>query len=306
MSAPVHESPPSRLRVGGVLVLLIFIWGSTWAAIRVSLEGFPPFTGASLRFGLAAVVLFALALLRGIPLGRTRRERTQWLVQGLFMFTLPYAVVYWAEQWIPSGLMAVLYSTYPLIVLILGRFLLPGAERLGRLALLGLGFGFGGVAVIFSSDLTALGGPKVALASAVALLAPCFGAVGHLSAKRWGEGIHGFSMTAVPMMIAASLLGGLAFAVERDAVLELTPGPVLAVLYLALFGSVVTFNLFFWAVRHMSVTQLSLITYVIPVVAVLIGTLVFDEPMTPRILAGAALVIAGVALVVRPARGEAA
>jgi drug/metabolite transporter (DMT)-like permease len=282
-------------------LLLVLIWGTTWAAIRIGLEGVPPFTGIAARFALASLLLWLLARVLGVRLGRERREWWLWLANGLLSFIICYGVVYWAEQWVPSGLAAVLFATYPLWVGLLAAALLPG-ERLGLVRWTGMLVGFGGVAVIFSEDLSALGGRGVAVAATVMLISPIVCAVGSVIIKRWGAGLHPLSLTVVPMGLCAVTMGILAWVFERDLPLRIDAPSILATLYLAVFGSAVTFGVYFWLLAHHAATRVALIAYATPVVAVLVGTLWLDEPFTPRILAGALLVVAGVAVATRARR----
>ena len=281
--------------------VMIAIWGTTWAAIRVGLEDVPPFTGVAMRFALASLVLLGVALALGLRPGATARERRMWLVHGPLSFTISYAVTYWAQQWVPSGLTAVLFATFPLFLALLAHRFLPG-ERLGPSAIVGVLLGFAGVTVIFSEDLAVLGGRQVAVASAVMLLAPLASAVGNVAIKRWGEGIHPVSLNVGGMALTAVVVGALAAAFERGRPVELTGPAIASILYLALFGSALAFCLYFWLIQHMPATRLGLIAYAIPVVAVGVGAVAFDEPVTLRLVAGAALVIAGTALASRRRR----
>jgi len=289
---------PTRKTALAVAVFLTLIWGTTWAAIRVSLEGFAPLTGLSMRFAIGGLILFAAALAAGVRLGRVRYERPLWVVQAVFVFGVSYGLVYWAEQWVPSGLTSVLFSTLPLFVVIFAWFIVP-EERLGRLGLFGIVVGFAGVAVIFSDDLRKLGGAEVRNAAAVVLLAPIATAFAEVAVKRWGTHVHSLSLTAVPMTASAVVLAVFARVLEGDRPMVFAPAPVAAVLYLAVLGSAVTFSLFFWLLKHVSVTHMSMIAYGIPVVAVTLGTLFLDEPLTVRMAVGAALVVSGAALVMR-------
>jgi drug/metabolite transporter (DMT)-like permease len=293
--------PPSRLVTYLSLALLVLIWGTTWAAIRVGLRGIPPFAGVALRFGIAAVVLLALTPLFKVRLGRTPTERWLWLANSTFTFSISYGALYWSEQWVPSGLAAVLFATLPLVVALLAHFFLPG-ERLTPAGGVGILVGFAGVAVIFSEDFARLGGPHVGRAAVVCLLAPLSAACGGVLAKRWGKGVHPLSITAVPMAITAVVLGGISGLAERGHPWVWSRPALFALLYLALVGSAISFTLYFWLLTHLPATTLSLINYVIPVVAVTVGTLWLAEPLTLRVVAGAALVIAGVALAVRAKR----
>jgi drug/metabolite transporter (DMT)-like permease len=292
---------PDRGRLIGAFLLLTLIWGTTWAAIRIGLQGIPPFSGVALRFTTAGVLLLALARPLGVRLGRGRHERTLWVVNGVLSFCISYAVVYWSEQYIPSGLAAVLFATYPLLVAAFAHLLLPG-ERLRRVAGLGMLLGFAGVAVIFSDDLTLLGGESVRHAALVMLVSPLVSALASVVVKRWGSDVPPLSMAAVPMLIAGVVMGGVAAAFERHRPLVFDAPSVGALLYLVVFGSAVTFTLYYWLLARVKATQVALMSYLIPIVAVAVGAVLFDEPLRPRLLLGSALVLAGVVLVGRPRR----
>jgi drug/metabolite transporter (DMT)-like permease len=287
---------PGKPVIVATYALLCVIWGTTWSVIQIGLRGIPPFSGVAIRFALATVVLLGLSFARGIRLGAKPHEKMLWLVNGVLSFAVSYGVVYWAEQWVPSGLASVLFATYPLFVAMLAHFLLP-RERIVLPELIGIVLGFFGVGVIFSSDFGALGGAQVAVASVVMLLSPLAAAIGSVAVKRWGGAIHPFSLSAVPMGISAGIMGAVALALERDRTFAWDPVSVGALLYLALAGSVVTFSLYYWLLSHMPAKRLALIAYTIPIIAVLIGAL-RGEPLLPRALAGSAMVVVGIALAV--------
>jgi drug/metabolite transporter (DMT)-like permease len=232
-----------------------------------------------------------------VRLGREPRERRLWVLNGALTFTVSYGLVYWAEQRIPSGLTAVLFATFPLFVAILAHFFLPG-ERLRIGSLLGILLGFAGLAVLFSEDFSKLGGPEVGSASAILLIAPFASAIANVAIKKWGGGIHPLSISAMSMICGTLFMVPIAWTSGGSAI-EWGTGPVLALLYLAVVGSSVAFMLYYWLLRRLPATSLSLINYATPVVAVMVGTLLLDEPFTLRILLGAALVVVGVAVAVR-------
>lgn len=287
----------------GVFAVLTLIWGTTWAAIRVALEGIPPLTGVAVRFAFAGAVLLIVARARGLVLGRDPIERRLWVVNAVCTFAGSYGIVYWAEQWVPSGLAAVLFATMPIWVVLLGWLLLPG-ERVGPGRLAAVLIGFAGVAVIFSEDFGRLGGVEVRRAAAILLAAPLVSALGAVCLRRWGKGISPISLGAVPMLMTGAGLGLVAAVVERGRPVVWSPAPWLATLYLALFGSALTFSLYFWLLARQSALFSSLISYTVPVVAVGVGWLAFREPVTPRLALGGALVLAGVALIVGRPRGR--
>jgi drug/metabolite transporter (DMT)-like permease len=280
------------------LAALVLIWGSTWAAIRVSLEGIPPLLGVVLRFTLAGALLLALAPVLGVRLGRSAVERRLWWVNALLTFTAAYSLINWAEMWMPSGLAAVLFATFPLFVAVMAHFFIPG-ERLRKSSLAGVLIGFIGVAVLFSEDLRAVGGSRTVLAAVLMLLSALSSAVAYVAVKRWGTGIHPLSISGVSMGLGALLAIPLAWMGEQEKAISFGMRPVLALVYLAVVGSALAFSIYYWLLRRLPATTLSLINYATPVVAVLIGTLWLGEPFTLRIFLGALLVVAGVAIAVR-------
>jgi drug/metabolite transporter (DMT)-like permease len=290
---------PGPVVASAVIALLALIWGTTWAAIRISLEGFPPLTGVALRFAIASAVLVVVARVVGARLGGAGRgEWALRIAHGVLSFGVSYGVVFWAEQWVPSGLAAVIFATFSLFVVIMARAVLPD-ERMGPFGLVGVAVGLLGIAVIYAEDLGRLGGPQVAFASVVLLASPIASAAANVVIKRWGKDVHPVSLNAWAMGLGSVAVGGLALLVEADRQIVAAPGPVLALVYMAVLGSAVTFSLYFWLLQHLPASRLSLIAYLTPVVAVAIGVGFLDEPLTPRIVIGAVLVLAGVAAAVR-------
>jgi drug/metabolite transporter (DMT)-like permease len=287
---------PGRALAVAAFSLLCLIWGTTWVVIQIGLEGIPPFSGVAIRFGIAALVLLGAAAALGVRPAGSARERWLWVVNALLAFSASYGVVYWCEQWVPSGLAAVLFATYPIFVTILAHWALP-SEPLGGAELAGILTGFAGVGIIYSEDFEALGGPRVAVAAVVMLISPLVSAFASVAVKKWGAGIHPLSLTSVPMAMTAGIMGAVALGTERDIPFTWKRVSVGALLYLAIMGSAVTFTLYYWLLGHFPAKRMALIAYIIPVVAVAIG-LARGEPLTVRILAGAALVLAGVGLAV--------
>lgn len=286
------------LRVRLAITVMIVIWGTTWGAIRIGLGGIPPLTAVSLRFWIAgALMLLVMALMKV----RFPRAPVFWwmiLANGLLLFTGSYCVVYWCEQWVPSGLGAVIFATYPLLVLILAHFVLPG-ERMTRRAILGTILGFCGVLVVFSEDLAALLGREAAFGAVLLLLSPLVSAIASVIVKRWGDPFSPFAVNAASMWVGALSTGLLALAFERGRVIVWSAASLGSLLYLAVFGSAVTFGLYFWLLRRFAASRMSLIAYATPIVAVTLGSFVLDEPFTWRMAAGALLVVLGVAWAMR-------
>jgi len=276
-----------------VLGLLVLIWGSTWAAIKIGLRGMPPFTGIALRFTIAGALLLVVMRLSGLSIRPDARIAGLWVVNAILTFSVSYGAVYWAEQWLPSGLTSILFATYPLWLALLAHFWLPGERLTPRMATC-IVLGFAGVVVIFGDDLVALAGARANIAAAVLMIAPLAAATGNLIVKRWGSGIHPLHLTAVPMLMTGALMGVLAAVTERHRPLTADATAIGALLYLAVIGSALAFTLYFWLLDRLPATQLSLIVYCAPVMAVAIGVLVLGESVSGPMLLGATMVVAGV------------
>jgi drug/metabolite transporter (DMT)-like permease len=255
----------------------------------------PPFTAVAIRFAIASVILLGIARGMKVELGKRPYEKTIWAVNGFFSFCASYGVVYWCEQYVPSGLSALLFALFPILVALMAHFAIPG-ERLRPRSIVGIAIGFAGIATLFSEDFAKLGGRKVLIASVIMLVAPFVSAISSVVIKRLGSGIHPISIAAVPMAFGGGVMAVLAIVFERHRTIVWTPATLGALAYLSIFGSAVSFTLYYWLLRRLPASRVSLIAYVTPVVAVAVGVMFLDEPLTARLVAGAVLVIAGVAL----------
>jgi len=291
------RAAPGAWTIAASLALLCAIWGSTYLVIRESLDDLPPFLSAGMRFALAGLVLTLLAPRMSRHEGGARPTLGLSLAMGLCAVATSYGIVYWTETIVPSSLVSVLWSIYPLFIALSGHFFLPG-ERLRPVQWLGLVLGFAGVVLLFATDLRAIG-PGALPAGAVLLLSPLSSTVGNTLIKRHGSGTSSAYLNRNGMLIGASALLALSAAVEREAPVHWTPRAAWCVVYLALAGTVVTFSLYYWLLRHTPATRLALIAYLIPVLALTLGALVGGEPVGWHTLAGCATVLAGVALVHR-------
>ncbi|MCB9892135.1 MAG: EamA family transporter [Planctomycetes bacterium] len=294
---PLPGAGPSRRTTAWVVALLCLIWGSTWIVIAQGLKDLPPLTSAAARFLLAAC---GMTIVAGTIGRRESGERPGWrlsLVMGTLNFGASYGIVYWSETVLPSGLVSLLWAVFPIMMAVLGSFYLEG-DRLVPRQWAGFALGFLGVFVLFRTDLAHLPDGAVA-AGSILLLSPLVSAFGNAYVKKHAGGVRSLVLNRNGMAIGAVLLSTLAFVCERDAQVAWTPSAIASILYLALVGTVSTFGLFFWLLRYAPASQMSLIAYVTPVVALTLGTLVGGEPFHLHTLAGAALVLVGVLIAVR-------
>jgi drug/metabolite transporter (DMT)-like permease len=300
VTSPASSSRPSPLAVFLWTALLCVIWGSTWIVIRTGLADLPTFGSAAARFTLAAAAMTVLGV---VLAGREGGERPTWrlsLALGTLNFAASYGIVYWSETRLPSGLVSVLWAVFPMLQAVAGHLFLAG-ERLAPTQVAGFGLGFLGVVGLFATDLRGLGAGAVP-AGLVLLLSPFVSAFGTTLVKKHGARTSSVLLNRNAMWIGAGLLWLFTGLFERRP-FHWTGSAIFSLAYLSLFGTVVAFGLYFWLLRHVPANRMSVIAYVTPGVALVLGVLVADEPIGPGTLAGLAAILAGVFLVHRGGAG---
>jgi drug/metabolite transporter (DMT)-like permease len=286
-----------------VWLVLCLIWGSTWLFIKLGLRDLPPFTFAGIRFLLASAIIWALVIAWRRPLPKNRRDWLKLAWMGSVAFALNYGLVFWGEQYINSGLAAVLQATIPAFGLIFAHIYLP-SERATARKLAGAGVGIAGVSLIFYEQMKVEG--LVALQGCLALLLSsiCV-AYSNVYLKARLQHIDPSVIAAGQMVWGAFLLLALGAVLEGDPFAHRwSAQSALALAYLALIGSVLAFLLYFWLVTKIEVTKTMLISLVTPVTALLIGWVTLDERLSWRVAAGSAAILAGIWLIVFHRRGS--
>ena len=268
------------------------VWGSTWMAIHLGLQDVPLLLALGLRFSLAAAVLGVIVRARHIPLPRTPDAVKVYLTLGMISLTVPFALVYWGQQFIPTGLSSIVFAAYPFWVALFSHLLLRG-ERLNAFKVAGIAVGFVGLVVVFSGDAEA-SHPRALAGMGAILVATIMQGFSLIVVKRYGQPISPFAMNFVGMGIAAVLLLGSSLLVERGMPVTWTPVAVGSVVYLAVVGSVLTFVSYYWLLKRIQAVYLSLTSFVNPIVAVMLGAVVLDESLPPAIVLGASMVLAGI------------
>lgn len=289
------------MRARFVWLVLCGIWGSTWLFIKLGLADLPPFTFAGIRFVIACAILFAWIWIRRLPLPKTRADLLLLAGTGILAFGLNYGLLFWGEQYISSGLAALLQATIPAFGLVFAHFHLPG-ERLTWARMGGVMLGVCGVGVVFSNQL-AVG--REALAGCVALIfSSMFVAYSNVLVKARGTKMHPAILSAGQMFFGMLLLLAVGIPLEGNPMnFRWTPLALVSLFYLAIVGSVIAFMLYYWLVLNIEVTKSMLIALVTPVVAVILGMIVLNEQIGWRTLIGGAMIMAGIGfIVVRRAR----
>jgi drug/metabolite transporter (DMT)-like permease len=281
-------------RWGLVLYLLLcLIWGSTWMVIKIGYGGLGPFNVAGLRFFIAGALMALVARATRARWPRGRQEWTAVAIVGLLMFAGDYGLIYWAEQYIESGLTAVLFATLPLMTLFIARAYLPG-ERITPGKLASSVLALAGTLALFADRLRL--DAAATLPMLAVLGATLCAAVASVVSKRDAHDIPPATLNATSMLIGAVVLLVAALAHGEGFRLPADPGTWAAVAYLSVAGSVVAFLVYFSLLKTWSVMSLSFISVFTPVVALLLGFAFLQEPLTAWKVGGAVLILVAVAL----------
>jgi drug/metabolite transporter (DMT)-like permease len=273
--------------------LLCVIWGSTWLVIKLGYGGLGPFTVAALRFLLAGAVLAVIVPALG---ARWPRGRLEWSVVacvGVVLFGADYGLIYWGEQFIDSGLTAILFATLPLFTVALAHLYIPG-DRITARKLTGTLLAFLGVVALFGESLR-LDSETLGPMAAIIVASICAAAAGVVS-KRHGATLHAAALNAPAMLLGGAVLAATALLAGEPLHLPRDAGTWTAIIYLALFGSVVSFLVYFSLLKTWSVTSLSFISVFTPAIALALGFVFLDERPTLWTAVGAMLILAGVSL----------
>lgn len=279
------------LKIALVYALLCFIWGSTWLAIRIGLESIPPIFSAGLRFSLASIFIFILMQIRGIKLQTDKTSIILYLVMGFFSFVVPFALVYWAEQFVPSGMAAVLFAVYPFFVVIFSYFSIS-KDSIDIYKISGVVLGFVGIVIIFSDS---FGGDitDYLLGMIAIVISGIMQAEIVVLIKKYGHHLNSLSMNFIPMLIAGFSMLFIGLVLEDLTNFSLKLNAALSIIYLGFFGSVVTFTSYYWLLKKINIVILSLMAFITPIVALILGFFVYDEQLSTRHFIGSSLVLIG-------------
>jgi drug/metabolite transporter (DMT)-like permease len=292
------QPPPSRAATVLAFATLYLVWGSTYLAIRVSVATMPPFGMASVRFIIAGALLLGFLLWRGGP----RPTGRQWLINtviGTFLLLGGNGLVVWAEQYIVSSVVALLLGATPLFF-VLTEWFWPGGSRPRAATFSVLLLGFAGVAWLAAPwESESAGGYHPG--AMLALLGACvFWSIGSIYSRHAKHGADPFTASALQMLGGGAVIGVVALGHGDFA--RFDPAAVsvrswIAFVYLVFVGSLAGFSAFVWLMKHCPPAKVATYAYVNPVVAVLLGWLILDEPVGPRTLAASAVILTAVAII---------
>lgn len=294
-----ESGAPSRASVMAAFAAVYLIWGSTYLGIRFAIETLPPFLMAGARFTIAGSLMYAALRLRGAP----RPARVHWrsaAVIGGLMLLGGNGGVTWAEQYVPSGIAALMIATVPLWIVLLD-WLRPGGDRPASPVIVGLALGFAGLMLLVGPGELAGSGRINLLGAGALVFAALLWSIGSLYSRRAPLPTEvPLQGTAMEMLVGGLLLVGLGTATGEWARLDLSAvslRSVLALLYLIAFGSWIGFSAYVWLLKVTAPARAATYAYVNPVVAVFLGWLLADEPLTIRTLLAAAIIISAVVII---------
>jgi drug/metabolite transporter (DMT)-like permease len=271
-----------------------FIWGSSYLFIKLAVDDFGTFTLVALRLVVGAALLWTVVRLAHQPLPRERRIYGHLLVMAIINITIPFLLITWAEQSVESSLAAILTSPVPLFAIVLSAIFLAD-EPMRVNGVVGLVVGFVGVVIVTSRGLTGAGS---SITGEIALLGAAFSyAAGAVYSRRNVRGIAPMIPAVFRVTFAAIITGTIAVSFEHPWTATPDTQAIFSILWLGILGSGVAYLFVFRLFAHWGATRTTLVAYLLPVVGIVLGYLVLDEPIDARLIFGTALVIAGVGLV---------
>ena len=284
----------STTRDGGLFLLLSFLWGTSFMAIKLGLESLPPVLFAAVRYDVTAVLLFGyVAATTGEWRPRSRADWLTVLVGATLIIALYNAFLFIGQQGVTSGVAAILIAMNPILATGFSRVLLP-QERLGGIETVGLLLGFLGVGLVARPESTGSIAADLVAPAFVLLAAACV-ALGSVLVQRVDSDIGTEGMVAWSTALGALLLHALSVGLPSESIADVTvtPASVAAVVYLAVFASAVGYVVYFDLLDRLGAIEINLVSYAVPVFAAISGWLVLDESLDVAAVAGFVVIFAG-------------
>lgn len=283
------KTESTRIIIGFVVISLI--WGSTWMFIKLGLDSISPVYGVLLRFLLASGILYGMVRFKRLDFPWDKTAVYLYVTLGALSFSIPYVLVYWGEQHIGSGLASVIFCAYPFVVAVGSHYFIP-SERLNMGKVVGIIFGFAGILFIFWSDLVHEGESAMGM---VALLGSAtMQAISLVIVKRANHPIGPISLTLGGLIFGVIILLPLALVFEDMTRLRFDLAGIGSIVFLGVMGTIVALVSYYWLMKKIEIVYLSLVSFVTPVVAIILGTLILGEELSSRVFTGGAIVLIGI------------
>lgn len=276
---------------------ICIVWGTTYLAIRVGVADLPPMLFAGIRWIIAGTIMTILLNLRHYTLPRVK-DFLHLAIVGILLLGVANGLVVVAEQWLPSGLTALILSTLPFWVVGIEYFL-PNKPKINLFIIGGLLLGTTGVMIIFARDLDITLDINILIGGLCLLGAVIAWAAGSIYWKYKKTDVRPLMGASIQMLIAGILQTALGLILGEHNNFHLTQNGVLALGYLIVFGSILGYASYIYSVTHLPLSLVSTYAYINPIIAILLGWYVLNEPLTVTVFIASGLILAGVALVKR-------
>jgi drug/metabolite transporter (DMT)-like permease len=280
------------------LAAICLIWGTTYLALRIGVLAFPPFLFVAIRQLIAGAILAAYAFVFSNATLPSRENLIRQAIAGFFMISLGNGLVAWAEVLVPSGVAAIICSMVPMMVIVINLFI-SSEERPTPLIVLGVSIGLVGIVMIFSDQVTAFAQRDYLIGIVLIFAAMMSWAAGSVWLKKRNTEGNVFLNAALQMFFGGLWMVPFSLGFDDYSNMHWTPDAVYALLNLIIFGSVIAYACYSYALRALPMTIVSLYAYVNPVVAVLLGWMILDEQFSALMLAAIIVTIAGIYVVNR-------
>ena len=267
--------------------------------IKLGLWSLPPFLAAGIRFFFAFIILLLVAIMKRLKFPREIKFHVFFIWFGMLNFTGGYALVYWGEQYISSGLASVLFSVMPFYVLFFSIWLLP-EDKINLKKFIGVLIGFCGVVLIFWDQIRFhIQQQEVIYGMSAVLFAPIFSTFVTITGKRIGKDIHPIILVTFPMFYASLsfFFMSLLFETSRSVVFDFYA--VFSLIYLSIAGTALAFAVYFWMLKNTSAVLMSMITFITPPMALIWGWLLLGEQISIILIIGMIIIFSGIIIVRR-------
>jgi drug/metabolite transporter (DMT)-like permease len=283
------------------LIWVSIIWGTTWLASKEGVRHMPALQLAAIRQFLGAIVYILFFLFKKTPWPKGKQWNTI-IILSIFNFVLSNGLSTWGVKYISSGLGAIIGTIFPLWIVVILWF---KGEKPSRWAIIGLLVSFGGVCLIFYDYLADFLNPNFRLGILLSVIATLTWAFGSMLTKKTAHSFNPYFSLGLQMLISSIIL--FAYTGATGTAISVTQIPAASwwsIGYLVIFGSVFTFIAFIYALQHLPSEISSLYAYINPIVALLLGSVIFDEPLSEKSIIGGSITLFGLYLVNKSIKKE--
>ncbi len=277
------------------------LWGTTWIATKIGVNHMPPLQLAGLRQLLAGLIFVSFFVIKKAAFPRGKEWRSV-IMLSILSFMLSNSLMVWGLSFIPAGIASIIGATFPLWLVVIN--MLTGAQKIPRLAVVGFALGFTGICIIFYEHFDAFLKPGFRAGITLSLAASWAWAVGTVITKKSAVAFNPYFSMGLQMLFSGMVTLLITYCVrvpgiQAVSLLTIPWQSWLAIVYLVLFGSIITFVAYLYALQRLPTTQMSVYGYINPIVAVILAAIVFSEPVTMFIITGGAVTLLGVYLINR-------